>query len=155
MPPNTVPIPTPAVLSSQSSSQISTASTVTASSSTTATGATAQLSTIPTGVVQICSSLSLKPVQNIQLPPPNGSETRPVAPHSLRLLSSTFGAKSPLFVLAAPDEKAVMQSEGSTLWMLSMESWAGQVEELVKDGMYADALALLNTLDAAVLPEKV
>jgi len=36
-----------------------------------------------------------------------------------------------------------------------MKPWGVQVDELVDAGMYAEALALLNSIDAAVLPDKV
>jgi hypothetical protein len=36
-----------------------------------------------------------------------------------------------------------------------MKSWGVQVDELVDAGMYAEALALLNSIDPAVLPDKV
>lgn len=36
-----------------------------------------------------------------------------------------------------------------------MRSWAEQIDELVLNGLYADALALLDTIDAALLPDKV
>ncbi|KAG6893123.1 hypothetical protein C0995_001581 [Termitomyces sp. Mi166 len=35
-----------------------------------------------------------------------------------------------------------------------MKTWAEQLDELVIDGRYADALALLNILDEVVLPDK-
>lgn len=36
-----------------------------------------------------------------------------------------------------------------------MKPWAQQIDELVRDGLYADALALLDTLDQVVFPDKV
>lgn len=36
-----------------------------------------------------------------------------------------------------------------------MKSWSTQLDELVEVGSYADAIALLATLDQAVLPDKV
>jgi len=36
-----------------------------------------------------------------------------------------------------------------------MRPWADQIDELVTTGQYADALALLDTIDQAVLLDKV
>jgi hypothetical protein len=36
-----------------------------------------------------------------------------------------------------------------------MKPWSEQVDELVRDGLYSDALALLATIDEALLPDKV
>jgi hypothetical protein len=36
-----------------------------------------------------------------------------------------------------------------------MKPWPEQVDELVKDGSYSAALALLDTLDETALPDKV
>jgi hypothetical protein len=36
-----------------------------------------------------------------------------------------------------------------------MKPWGEQVDELVDAGKYAEALALLDTIDAALLPDKV
>jgi hypothetical protein len=36
-----------------------------------------------------------------------------------------------------------------------MRSWSDQVDELVHDGLYSDALALLETINEALLPDKV
>lgn len=36
-----------------------------------------------------------------------------------------------------------------------MKSWGEQVDELVADGSYGEAIKLLDTLDEAVLPDKV
>lgn len=36
-----------------------------------------------------------------------------------------------------------------------MKSWEEQLDELVQTGHYADALALLETIDEAMLPDKV
>jgi Vam6/Vps39-like protein vacuolar protein sorting-associated protein 39 len=46
-------------------------------------------------------------------------------------------------------------SEGSSIWCFRMKSWGEQVGELVDAGKYADALALLDTIDAVLLPDKV
>lgn len=36
-----------------------------------------------------------------------------------------------------------------------MKSWGDQIDELVVAGSYLDALSLLDTLDVAVVPDKV
>jgi Vam6/Vps39-like protein vacuolar protein sorting-associated protein 39 len=36
-----------------------------------------------------------------------------------------------------------------------MKPWAQQIDELVVAGSYVDALALLETIDQALLPDKV
>ena len=36
-----------------------------------------------------------------------------------------------------------------------MKSWGDQIDELVIAGSYLDALSLLDTLDVAVVPDKV
>lgn len=36
-----------------------------------------------------------------------------------------------------------------------MKSWGDQIDELVVAGSYLDALSLLDTLDVAVVPNKV
>jgi Vam6/Vps39-like protein vacuolar protein sorting-associated protein 39 len=36
-----------------------------------------------------------------------------------------------------------------------MKRWGEQVDELIDAGMYAEALALVNSIDLAVLPDKV
>jgi hypothetical protein len=36
-----------------------------------------------------------------------------------------------------------------------MKPWSEQIDELVYDGSYSDALALLETIDEALLPDKV
>ena len=52
-------------------------------------------------------------------------------------------------------DKATATNEGSTIWQCVMKSWAEQIDELVQDGQYADALALLDVIEEAALPDKV
>jgi hypothetical protein len=73
----------------------------------------------------------------------------------LRLLTPSPSAKSPLFLVSTPSDRATATAEGSSIWCFRMKSWGLQVDELVDAGMYAEALALLNSIDAAVLPDKV
>jgi len=133
---------------------------------------------IPTSVVQIRSSLSLDNAQIVPLPPippsapstttpsqatPSkrastvspGSDGPPPPLHTLRLLSPSASSKSPLFLVSTPNEKAAATAEGSTLWMFSMRPWGTQIDELVDSEEYVQALALLESLDKAVLSDKV
>jgi hypothetical protein len=41
------------------------------------------------------------------------------------------------------------------IWQFDMKPWVEQIDELVLAGRYADALALLDTVEEAVLPDKV
>lgn len=45
--------------------------------------------------------------------------------------------------------------EGSSIWCFSMRPWPEQIDELVNAGQYSDALALLDTVDGGLLPDKV
>lgn len=38
--------------------------------------------------------------------------------------------------------------------MLCMQSWGQQINELVDSGSYVEALALLETVDQAMMPDK-
>lgn len=114
---------------------------------------------IPTSVVQIHSSLSLLTTQTIPFPfssPSSGSN--PVLPTpsnaTIRLMTSSPSGKS-LFLVTTPTDKAAAATEGRTIWQFDMKPWAEQIDELVQSGQYADALALLGTLQEAVLPDKV
>ena len=46
-------------------------------------------------------------------------------------------------------------TQGSTVWLLAMQGWGLQVDELVDSGHYAEALMLLQTIDQAALKDKV
>ncbi|TFK35543.1 hypothetical protein BDQ12DRAFT_634973 [Crucibulum laeve] len=115
---------------------------------------------IPTTVVQIRSSISLQTSQIIPFPfdtPDSGS--RPVSPTSIlnasvRLLTASPSAKSPLFLVTTPIDRTAAAVEGSSIWEFTMKSWVEQIDELVVMGQYADALALLDTIEEAVLPDK-
>jgi hypothetical protein len=39
--------------------------------------------------------------------------------------------------------------------MFMMQPWGNQIDELVDNGSYAEALALIETLDDAILQDKV
>ncbi|TRM64266.1 hypothetical protein BD626DRAFT_556986 [Schizophyllum amplum] len=118
-----------------------------------------------TSVLQLYSSLSLQPVQTLpypfvqdtrsQLQPATSASANATAVNaSIRLLSAQPKAKSPLLVLTTPTDKATVASEGSTIWQISMKTWVQQLDELMQAGEYGNALALLETLDEGVLPDK-
>ncbi len=79
----------------------------------------------------------------------------PASGVSMRSLVSSPASSPPAFFISTPNEKAVAVAEGSTIWTLDMQSWGQQIDELVDAGQYSDALALLGTLDVAVLEDKV
>ncbi|KAI6042930.1 vacuolar sorting protein 39 domain 1-domain-containing protein [Pisolithus marmoratus] len=116
---------------------------------------TTQQTTIPAPVVQVMSSISTLPVQTLPFPFPQPSLNVPVnANCSIRLLTASLVAKSPLFLISTPVDRTVATTEGSSVWKFEMKPWSEQIDELVLKGSYADALALLNTLDTAVLLDK-
>lgn len=111
--------------------------------------------TIPAPVVQVVSSISTAPVQTLPFPFPQPNSNVPAnANCSIRLLTASLVAKSPLFLVSTPVDRTIATTEGSCVWKLEMKPWGEQIDELVQKGSYADALALLNTLDTAVLLDK-
>ncbi|EJD37691.1 hypothetical protein AURDEDRAFT_116691 [Auricularia subglabra TFB-10046 SS5] len=93
--------------------------------------------------VHVRSSLSLQPAQTLPYPfatPPAGAATG----------SATVRLLSPQLLAVTPGEK----NAATALWMLCMRPWSEQVDELVAKGAYADALALVDTLDNNALPDK-
>ena len=112
----------------------------------------------PFPVLQVHSSISLLLSQSLPFPFNPTQTTSSQAPpvnHILRLLTPSPSAKSPLFLVSTPSDRATATAEGSSIWCFRMKSWGVQVDELVDAGMYAEALALLNSIDPAVLPDKV
>lgn len=73
----------------------------------------------------------------------------------MRLLTVSPGAKPPAFVLTTPSDRATATAQGSTLWILTMQNWGAQIDDLVEAGSYEDALRLLDTVDQVVLEDKV
>ncbi|KAF8637825.1 hypothetical protein AX16_010742 [Volvariella volvacea WC 439] len=120
------------------------------------TSATAAPAFIQTSTVQIRSALSFQQSQLITYPfqetptPANGAPPNA----TIRLLTPSPSAKSPLYLLTTPTEKTAAANDGSILWQISLKSWADQIDELVLSERYADALALLDNLDITVLPDK-
>ncbi|KAG6840674.1 hypothetical protein C0991_005179 [Blastosporella zonata] len=139
LPPGCVPIQTP----DSSSSTLSTQT---------------QPTFIPTTVIQIRSSISLLTTQNIPFPFNASASTSGtagvIANSTIRLLTPSTSDKAPLYLVTTPTDRTAATAEGNTIWQFKMKSWVEQLDELVNGGQYADALALLNTLDEAVLPDK-
>ena len=111
-----------------------------------------QASYISTAVVEIRSSISLTVSQLLSVP---FATELSGAGHSARLLTPSPGSKSPLYLISTPTDRASATADGSTIWEFTMKSWADQIGELVREEAYSDALALLDSIDEAVLPEKV
>ncbi|KAJ6570100.1 hypothetical protein DFH09DRAFT_1465283 [Mycena vulgaris] len=114
---------------------------------------------IPTTVVQIRSSISLLPTQTLSFPfnQPSSSSSlsnSPTINATVRLLTPSPSAKSPLFLVTTPTDRAAAAAEGSTIWQFRMKSWDAQIDELVVAGQYSDALALLDTIDPGALRDK-
>ncbi|KAJ7717681.1 vacuolar sorting protein 39 domain 2-domain-containing protein [Mycena metata] len=120
-------------------------------------GTAPQPTITPTTVVQIRSSTSLLPTQTLSFPfkdPSSSSSTTPPTNASVRLMTASSGAKSPLFLVTTPTDRTVAAAEGSTIWQFKMKSWDAQIDELVAAGQYADALTLLDTIDVIALADK-
>lgn len=120
----------------------------------------AQPAVIPTTVLQIRSSISLLPTQTIPFPFDTATHSTTTATahtinSTVRLMTPTPTAKSPLFLVTTPMDRSTATAEGSCIWQFTMKSWEEQLDELVQTGHYADALALLETIDEAMLPDKV
>ncbi|KAF9509816.1 hypothetical protein BS47DRAFT_1411338 [Hydnum rufescens UP504] len=111
--------------------------------------------TLAQSIIKIRSSLSLADVQTLPFPfssPPDVPTSPPGA--SLRLLTASPGGKSPACLVTTPTDKVAAAAEGSTIWLLSMQSWGQQIDELVDARKYTDALVLLDTVDRSVLADK-
>ncbi|PCH42287.1 rab guanyl-nucleotide exchange factor [Wolfiporia cocos MD-104 SS10] len=109
---------------------------------------------VPSPVLEIRSSLSLAPVQTLPFPPAAADAAGAGSQHSVRLLTNSSSVKTPLFLVTTPTDRTAAAASGSSIWCFRMKSWSEQVDELVEGGMYADALALLDTIEEAVLPDK-
>lgn len=108
-------------------------------------------------VLQIHSSISLQLSQSLPLPfnSPQSTSSPTLTNCTLRLLTPSPSAKSPLFLVSTPTDRATTASEGSTIWCIRMKPWGEQVDELIDAGKYAEALTLLDIIDVALLPDKV
>lgn len=70
-------------------------------------------------------------------------------------MTATPGARSPLYALTTPLDKTIAINEGSSLWKFDIKPWTEQIDELVLNEIYSDALALLDVLDDEQVPDKV
>ncbi|PIL35798.1 hypothetical protein GSI_02528 [Ganoderma sinense ZZ0214-1] len=98
--------------------------------------------------------MSLSPVQTIPFPPGPLTPFATTATHTLRLLSPSPSAKSPLFVVSTPIDRTAAANNGSAIWCFRMKPWTQQIDELVDAGAYAHALSLLESLDSALITDK-
>ncbi|KAI0303616.1 CNH domain-containing protein [Multifurca ochricompacta] len=109
-------------------------------------------------VLQIHSSLSLLISQSLPFPfnPPQPTSLPPACKRQLYSapLDIVSICQISLFLVSTPTDRATAAAEGSSIWCFRMKAWGAQVDELVNAGKYAEALALLNTIDPAVLPDK-
>ncbi|KAI9510073.1 hypothetical protein F5148DRAFT_1282272 [Russula earlei] len=87
-------------------------------------------------VLQIRSLISLQISQSLPFPFNPPQSTSPSAPinYTLRLLTPSPSAKSPLFLVSTPMDWATATLEGSSLWCIRMRSWGEQVDELIDAG---------------------
>ncbi|KAH8118200.1 vacuolar sorting protein 39 domain 1-domain-containing protein [Phellopilus nigrolimitatus] len=99
-------------------------------------------------VLQIQSSITLQPVQHLVLP--TASSFSP----TLRLLTPSSAAKGPVFAVSTPVDRNAAAVEGSAVWLFRMRTWGEQIDELVEGERYSEALALLESIDGATLPDK-
>lgn len=110
----------------------------------------------PLARIQVRSAISLSNVQILPFPFGSASDAPPPPQATaLRLLTASPGAKSPACLVTTPTDKTVAAAEGSTIWLFEMQSWGEQVDELVAQGHYSDALALLDTIEQTQLTDKV
>ena len=105
--------------------------------------------------MQVRSYISLANVQIVPFPPLPTGATPAASNYSIRLLTSSPSSKSPLYMIRTPIDRATATAQGSAIWRVHMKSWGEQIDELVVAGSYLDALSLLDTLDVAVVPDKV
>lgn len=110
---------------------------------------------VSTSVIDIRSSISLATSQILAIPFKSATPNILVPNFAGRLLTPSPSSKSPLYVITTPTDRAASTAEGSTIWSFTMKSWGEQIDELVQEASYANALALLDSLDAAILPDKV
>ncbi|KZT39975.1 hypothetical protein SISSUDRAFT_1113449 [Sistotremastrum suecicum HHB10207 ss-3] len=108
----------------------------------------------PNPVLQAFSSLTLTSVQSLTFPF-EGSLPEVTQPtHSLRVLTGTSSGTSHAYFVSTPTDRTLLANQGSDIWYLSRKSWDAQIDELVENEAYDDALALLSYLDERALPDK-
>ncbi|EIN04044.1 hypothetical protein PUNSTDRAFT_93504 [Punctularia strigosozonata HHB-11173 SS5] len=115
-------------------------------------------STSPTSpaAVHIRSSIFSSDTQSQLIPFPFDPSHAKAAPEQyvIRVLVSAPQAKSPLLAVTTPTDRTTASTEGSSIWRFEMKPWGEQIDELVAAGAYSDALALVNSLEEALLPDK-
>ncbi|KAG9314800.1 vacuolar sorting protein 39 domain 1-domain-containing protein [Chiua virens] len=150
LPPGTVPVTV------ESSSSASNISLPTNSSSLPQEAAQTQQTFIQAPVLQIISSINMLPVQTIAFPFPQAAVAN-ATNSSLRLLTVNIGSTHPsatfattleipshLFLISTPLDRTLATSEGTSVWKFAMRDWDTQIDELVSQASYAEALALLD-----------
>ncbi|KAK0531875.1 Vacuolar morphogenesis protein 6 [Tilletia horrida] len=113
-------------------------------------------------VVQIRSAGTLAPVQTIPFPPHTSSTATDVSfshPPTVQLLTPITSMKPPLYLVVSPSDRergaTALDKLGATVYRLDMQSWAAQIDELVERQYFGEALALLDSVDEVILPEKL
>ncbi|KIY43844.1 hypothetical protein FISHEDRAFT_67630 [Fistulina hepatica ATCC 64428] len=122
---------------------------------------------VQTGALQLHSTISTLAPQTFPFPfniskEPNASDDLPstdvmsppqaVAPNTtIRLLTALH---SKLFLVTTPVDRTAVLQEGHSVWQFCMKPWAAQLDELVMNGLFSDALAMVETLDETALPDK-
>lgn len=110
-------------------------------------------------VLQIRSVGTLFAVQTLCFPPAAASGApKPASsassPPQVRLLTPSSGNKPPVYVVVTPTDRTTLEREGSTVWQLEMHGWGQQINELVEQGEFEEALGLLDSVDNVILEDK-
>ncbi|GAC76098.1 hypothetical protein PANT_19d00111 [Moesziomyces antarcticus T-34] len=110
-------------------------------------------------VLQIRSVGTLFAVQTLCFPPAAASGAQKPAssassPPQVRLLTPSSGNKPPVYVVVTPTDRTTLEREGSTVWQLEMHGWGQQINELVEQGEFEEALGLLDSVDNVILEDK-
>lgn len=121
------------------------------------TDSSAPAHAVTSPVLQARSTLSLTVSQTIPYPFTSlkTSKSLPTTQYSLRLLSPGPFGNSPLFLLSAPNDRTTLAAEGSVLWLFDLKGWDTQIDELVAECKYSEALELLDSLEDGSVPNKV
>lgn len=101
--------------------------------------------------LQVHSLLSLSLVQTIAL---SSVDTKS---KMVSLLTATSPCKSPIAFLTSSisvQVQSAKQSSVSSISTLTMPSWSVQIDELVYNGSYEEALSLLESVEDILLPDK-
>ena len=110
---------------------------------------------IPSSVAQVRFSISLVSVQTVPFHPLPARVTPAASSYLIRLLTSSPLSKSPAHMVRTPIDRTTAIAQGSAIWRMYMKAWGGQIDEPVVAGSYLGALSLIDTLDIAVVPNKV